>query len=427
MPKATEHLVEAEVRQRIGQLWDLFEQRRARTMSTLADRVDWTDSRLKEVEEALLSETVAGVNRRWDCEQMLAKAVELHNDFKKELMQELQILRNEMQAHRGSPDALSLERRLQATEQMLSELHQAHQNHGIEANALRQQLEVAVRKCEEQLSRADTSFSALLQENLAACVEAVEQIFETKLPMHNISAALESSKLEVVGQQCQCTKRSEDIESDWRELQQQCEALAQQSETLAHKADAILARIVAQQSDTLDHKADAILAGSGRLPSAPSSCEALAQQSEALAQEADAIVAGIVAQQSDTHAHQADAILVGSGRLPSAPSSYAGTISEPGSMPRESSDDTVKSECRIFDAETGLWADLKTVEAASLWLESPCCEALNLSPRDTVWEMPVVEARQIKAPVGPSTPCAELWQLQHSWQEQQQRLQQLLQ
>jgi len=151
--------------------------------------------------------------------------------------------------------------------------------------------------------------------------------------------------------------------------------------------------------------ADAILVGSGRLPSAPSSCEALAQQSETFAHKADAIPARIVAQQSGVLAHESEAILVGSGRLPSAPSSCAGTISEPGSIPREINADTVKSEYRISDADTSLWADLKT----SLWadLESPRSDALNLSPRDTVLETPVlVVARQNKAPAGPSTPCA---------------------
>jgi hypothetical protein len=288
-------------------------------MSELARKVDLAESRLTNVEGALLSDSA-------NCEQMLAKAVELHDVFKKELLQELQVLRNEMHAHRGGSDTLSLERRLQATEQMLSELQQAHQRHDIETNALRQQLEVAMRKCEEQLSRADSSFSALLQENLAACVEAVEQIVDTKLSMHNNSAALESSKLEVVGQQCQCAKQSEDMESHWREMQQQCEALA-------HKADAILSGIV---------------------------------------------------------------------RLPSAPSSGTDTISVPGSMPGESNDATVKSEDRISDAETGLRADLKRVEAAGLRLESTRSEALNLAPRVTALEMPVLAARQSNAPVCPS-------------------------
>merc|ERR1719362_31209 len=164
-----------------------------------------------------------------DSDQALSRAAEMQTVLKEEVMQDLQILRAEIQTHRGSSEAVTLllERRLEANEQQHAELQQAHQNHSAEVNAVHQRLEVAVHECDEKLSRAG-SFNTLLQEEqrcreaqsnaLMHRMDAVEQIVGTQLSGHTNLGALESSTIEAAGQASRCAKQSEDMERLWQEM-----------------------------------------------------------------------------------------------------------------------------------------------------------------------------------------------------------------
>jgi hypothetical protein len=234
MPESTERLLKAEFRQELDQLRDEVEKGTTcleNITSGLAQRMELTDASLRDMREVLLSETVAVVDHRLDVatrdsEQSLSRTAELHRIFKDEVMQDLQILRTEMQAHHGSAEVvtLSLERRLEANEQQHSELQQAHQNHSTEANAVFQRLEAAVRECDEQLSGRfevleEEQRCRVAQENaFMNRLDAVEQIAGTTFSTHNNHGAHESSHLEMAGQQCRSANQSEETERLWQEI-----------------------------------------------------------------------------------------------------------------------------------------------------------------------------------------------------------------